>query len=73
MPKEKKECPYEEVTGKIDIIDKKLKETSEKLKKLCDEMQEECQDVIESEKALQKTLDKFFLNEFMSSKIIGEA
>ena len=35
MPKEKKECPYEQVTGKIDIIDKKLEETSEKLKKLC--------------------------------------
>lgn len=73
MPKDKKECPYEEVTGRIDSIDKKLEETCKKLKKMCEDIEEECPDVIESEKALQETLDKFFINEFFSNKIVGEA
>lgn len=73
MPKDKKDCPYEEVTGKIDIIDQKLQETSEKLKKLCDDLEEECPDVIESDKALQDSLDRLFLNEYFASKTAGEA
>ena len=78
MPKEKKECPYEEVTGKIDTIDTKLEKTRCEIESLVKRLKEEpefCPDVEDSEKALQEALDKFIMEELFkhTNSIIGEA
>ena len=78
MSDKKKNCPYEEVTGKIDNIDTKLEEARceiESLVKRLEEDPEICPDVEDSEKALQETLDKFMKEELFkhTNSIIGEA
>ena len=76
MSKKKKDCPYEEVTGKIDTIDKKLLESILELNKLSERMQnnpETCPDVEDSEKALQETLDTYFINDLLKQKPVGDA
>ena len=76
MSKKKKDCPYEEVTGKIDVIDKKLLESILELNKLSERMQndhENCPDVEDSEKALQEALDTYFVNDLLKQKPVGDA
>ena len=76
MSNEKKPCPYEEVTGKIDTIDKKLLETIQELKRLSERMEEEpdvCPDVNASDKALQDALDNYFIADLLKQKPAGDA
>jgi len=76
MSDKKKKCPYEQVTGKIDTIDKKLIETISELKKLTKRMEENpdiCPDVEDSEKALQEALDTYFINDLLKQKPVGDA
>jgi len=80
MDKKKKDCPYEEVTGRIETIDVNLKTIRERLKvielmveKHKDKQIEICEDEIESENALQDALDNYFIDELMKAKPAGEA
>lgn len=78
MDKKKKDCPYEEVTGRIETIDVNLKTIRERLKviELMVEKHKEkemCEDEIESENALQDALDNYFIDELMKAKPAGEA
>jgi hypothetical protein len=76
MSKKKKPCPYEQVTGKIDTIDTKLEKTKCEIEELIKRMEEDpeiCPDVEDSESALQEVLDKFFINELLKQKPIGDA
>ena len=76
MSKKKKPCPYEQVTGKIDTIDTKLKKAKCEIEELVRRLKEDpdiCPDVEDSEKALQEALDKIFINELLKQKPIGEA
>lgn len=80
MDKKKKDCPYEEVTGRIETIDVNLKTIRERLKvielmveKHKDKQIEICEDEIESENALQDALDNYFVDELMKAKPAGEA
>ena len=76
MSKKKKPCPYEQVTGKIDIIDTKLEKTKCEIEELIKRMEEDpdiCPDVEDSENALQEVLDNFFINELLKQKPIGDA
>ena len=76
MSKKKNTCPYEQVTGKIDTIDIKLEKAKceiEELVKRLKENPEICPDVEDSEIALQDALDKFFVNELLKQKPIGDA
>lgn len=74
--KKKKNCPYEQVTGKIDTIDKKLTETISELESLTKRLEENpdlCPDVEDSEKALQEALDSYFINDLLKQKPVGDA
>lgn len=76
--KKKKDCPYEDVSGKIETIDVNLKTIRERLKviELMVEKHKEkeiCEDEIESENALQDALDNYFIDELMKAKPAGEA
>ena len=78
MDKKKKDCPYEDVSGKIETIDVNLKTIRERLKviELMVEKHKEkeiCEDEIESENALQDALDNYFVEELMKAKPAGEA
>jgi hypothetical protein len=78
MKKKQKNCPYEEVSDKIETIDVNLKNIHERIKliKSMVEAQREkeiCEDEIESEKALQNALDNYFIDELMKAKPAGEA
>ena len=75
MDDEKKPCPYEEVTGKIDTIDDNIKDCKQKLEKIKEIFNEAdyCLDEIESEKALQDALDNYFADELLKLKPVGEA
>ena len=76
MSKKKKPCPYEQVTGKIDNIDTKLKKAKCEIEELVRRLKENpeiCPDVEDSEIALQETLDKLFINELLKQKPIGDA
>jgi chromosome segregation ATPase len=75
MDDEKKPCPYEEVTGKIDTIEDNLVECKQKLEKLKELLDEAdyCLDEIESEKALQSALDNYFADELLKLKPAGDA
>jgi len=76
MSDKNKKCPYEQVTGKIDTIDKKLIETISELKSLTKRMEENpdiCPDVEDSEKALQEALDTYFINDLLKQKPVGDA
>jgi hypothetical protein len=80
MDDKKKDCPYEEVTGRIETIDVNLKTIRERLKvielmveKHKDKQIEICEDEIESENALQDALDNYFVDELMKAKPAGEA
>lgn len=78
MDKKKKNCPYEDVSGKIETIDVNLKTIRERLKviELMVEKHKEkeiCEDEIESENALQDALDNYFVEELMKAKPAGEA
>jgi hypothetical protein len=80
MDDKKKDCPYEEVTGRIETIDVNLKTIRERLKvielmveKHKDKQIEICEDEIESENALQDALDNYFIDELMKAKPAGEA
>lgn len=78
MDKKKKDCPYEDVSGKIETIDVNLKTIRERLKviELMVEKHKEkeiCEDEIESENALQDALDNYFIDELMKAKPAGEA
>ena len=70
------ECPYEEMTGKIDVIDRKMMETIQELHKLSARIKEEpevCPDEKHSEKALQNALDNFFIADLLKQKPAGDA
>ena len=70
------ECPYEEMTGKIDVIDAKLVKTMHELQKLAarfEEQPEECPDEKESEKVLQDALDNYFAADLLKQKPAGDA
>ena len=70
------ECPYEEVTGRIDVIDAKLVKTMHELQKLAarfEEQPEECPDEKESEKVLQDALDNYFAADLLKQKPAGDA
>ena len=70
------ECPYEEVTGRIDVIDKKMMETIHELHKLASRIQQEPEahpDERESEKALQDALDNYFIADLLKQKPAGDA
>lgn len=76
--KKKRDCPYEDVSGKIETIDVNLKTIRERLKviELMVEKHKEkeiCEDEIESENALQDALDNYFVEELMKAKPAGEA
>jgi len=80
MDEKKKDCPYEEVTGRIETIDVNLKTIRERLKvielmveKHKEKQIEICEDEIESENALQDALDNYFVDELMKAKPAGEA
>jgi hypothetical protein len=80
MDKKKKDCPYEDVSGKIETIDVNLKTIRERLKvielmveKHKEKQMEMCEDEIESENALQDALDNYFVDELMKAKPAGEA
>lgn len=78
MDEKKKDCPYEDVSGKIETIDVNLKTIKERLKviELMVETHKEkeiCEDEIESENALQDALDNYFVEELMKAKPAGEA
>lgn len=70
------ECPYEEMTGKIDVIDRKMMETIQELHKLSARIKEEpevCPDEKDSEKALQDALDNYFIADLLKQKPAGDA
>lgn len=76
--KKKKDCPYEDVSGKIETIDVNLKTIRERLKVIeimveKHKEKEMCEDEIESENALQDALDNYFIDELMKAKPAGEA
>lgn len=76
MSKKKKPCPYEEVTGRIDTIDLKLVKTKEEIEKLVKRLQDDpevCPDVEDSERALQDTLDTYFVDQLLKQKPVGDA
>lgn len=76
MSKKKKDCPYEEVTGKIDTIDLKMAKTKEEIENLVKRLQDEpevCPDVEDSERALQDALDTYFVEQLLKQKPIGDA
>jgi len=78
MSKKRKNCPYEQVAGKIDAIDTKLEKTRCEIESLVERLEENpeiCPDVEDSEKALQETLDRFMMEELFkhTNNIIGEA
>lgn len=76
MSNKKKDCPYEEVTGKIDTIDLKMAKTKEEIENLVKRLQDDpeiCPDVEDSEKALQDALDTYFVDQLLKQKPIGDA
>ena len=73
MPKKSKECPIETLKGKLDSIDVDLKNIKENIDNIYETFEEECPDVIESEKALQRALDAYFVEELLKQKPIGDA
>ena len=77
MSKNKKDCPYEQMEGKLDTIDKKLMEVNADLEDLTKRLIEEpevCPDVVDSEKALQDALDRYFISDMLKNKKpIGDA
>ena len=73
MPKKSKECPIEILKGKLDNMDTELKSIKENIDNIYETFEEECPDVIESEKALQRALDMYFVEELLKQKPIGEA
>ena len=70
-------CPYEEMTGKIDIIDRKMVETIQELHAnflpASKEEPEVCPDEKDSEKALQDALDNYFIADLLKQKPAGDA
>ena len=73
MDKKKKDCPYEELGGRIETIDVNLKSFNERIEVIKEIMDESCPDEAESEKAVQEALDSFFIDELLKQKPIGEA
>ena len=73
MPKKSKECPIEILKGKLDNMDTELKSINENIDNIYETFEEECPDVIESEKALQRALDMYFVEELLKQKPIGDA
>jgi septation ring formation regulator EzrA len=73
MPKKSKECPIEILKGKLDNMDTELKSIKENIDNIYETFEEECPDVIESEKALQRALDAYFVEELLKQKPIGDA
>ncbi|MBT6050849.1 MAG: hypothetical protein HOG49_28960 [Candidatus Scalindua sp.] len=73
MPKKSKECPIEILKGKLDNMDTELKSIKENIDNIYETFEEECPDVIESEKALQRALDMYFVEELLKQKPIGDA
>lgn len=73
MPKKSKECPIETLKGKLDSIDVDLKKIKESIDNIHETFEEECPDVVESEKALQRALDMYFVEELLKQKPIGDA
>tara|TARA_R110000764_G_scaffold96980_1_gene181083 strand:- start:15 stop:236 length:222 start_codon:yes stop_codon:yes gene_type:complete len=73
MPKKSKECPIETLKGKLDSIDVDLKKIKESIDNIHETFEEGCPDVIESEKALQRALDMYFVEEMLKQKPIGDA
>jgi len=73
MDKKKKDCPYEELKGRIETIDVNLKSFNERIELIKEIMDESCPDEAESDKAVQEALDSFFIDELLKQKPIGEA
>jgi|TARA_R110000796_G_scaffold2465_2_gene9724 division protein CdvB (Snf7/Vps24/ESCRT-III family) len=73
MDKKKKDCPYEELGGRIETIDVNLKSFNERIELIKEIMDESCPDEAESDKAVQEALDSFFIDELLKQKPIGEA
>jgi hypothetical protein len=76
MSEKKKECPFEDMTDKIETIDVKLlhtKQEIERIARMLKENPEECPDVVDSEKALQEALDVLFAEEIFGKNNTGEA
>jgi len=76
MSNKKKDCPYEEVAGKIDTIELKMAKTKKEIESLVKRLQDDpetCPDVEDSEKALQDALDTYFVDQLLKQKPIGDA
>jgi hypothetical protein len=54
MDKKKKDCPYEELGGRIETIDVNLKSFNERIELIKEIMDESCPDEAESDKAVQE-------------------
>jgi hypothetical protein len=76
MEDNKKKCPYEQVTGKLDTIDVNLLKAQKEIMDLVNRMKKNvdvCPDEQDSEKALQEALDNYFIEELTKAKPVGEA
>ncbi len=74
--KKKKNCPYEQVTGKLDTIDINLLKAQKEIADLVNRMKDDpdvCPDEQDSEKALQAALDNYFINDLLQQKPVGDA
>ena len=74
--KKKKDCPYEQVTGKLDTIDINLLKAQKEIAGLVNRMKDDpevCPDEQDSEKALQDALDNYFINDLLKQKPVGDA
>ncbi len=76
MSKRDKNCPYQQVTDKIDSIDGKLLKTKTELEELTKRLIERpdvCPDVEDSEKALKDIFNDLLIEELLNKKPIGDA
>lgn len=74
--KDDKSSPYDQVAGKLDTIELSLCKAQQEINELVKRMKEEpeiCPDEVDSEKALQQALDKYFINDLLKQKPVGDA
>ena len=76
MSDKKKPCPLKQMTDKIENIDIELIYTKQEIERLTQMMKdnpEQCPDVVDSQRALQESLEILFAEEIFGKNNTGEA
>ena len=74
--KKKKPCSYGHFEEKINTIDSELIKTQKEINELVRRMEENpdvCPDEVDSQKALQNVLEKYFIDDLLTKKPVGDA